>query len=158
MCGSVYSTCTESIRIRIRVQSVGSPTPLPKFKSKIFFRNISANQDFQFASIKLSISTKIRSWLQAVQGKTKAVHHTYTYTHTTPIPIVIAKVCNSFTTHIIRSSDNTTITTKGLAESSFIHYQQELQDQNVVGKAPTDLDLDHCSNGKLGALYELLPP
>ena len=30
--------------------------PQPRFKSKIFFRNISANQDFQFASTKLSIS------------------------------------------------------------------------------------------------------
>ena len=32
----------------------------------------------QEPSIKLSISTKIRSWLE-VQGKTKAIHHTYTY-------------------------------------------------------------------------------
>ena len=80
------------------------------------------------------------------------------HTHTTPIPIVITKACNSFTTHIIRSLDNTTITTKGLARSSFIDNQQELQDQNVGGKALTDLDLDHCSNGKVGAVYELFPP
>ena len=47
---------------------------------------------------------------------------------------------------------------KGLAGSSFVHNQQELQDQNVGGKAPTDLDLDHCSKGKLGVVYELFPP
>ena len=80
------------------------------------------------------------------------------HTHTTPIPIVIAIACNSFTTHIIRSSDNTTITTNAFCRSSSVDNQQELQDQKVGEKAATDLDRDHCSNGKLGALHELFPP
>ena len=52
--------------------------------------------------------TKYAPWLQ-VQGQNEG-HPSYIHIYTTPIPIVIAISCNSFTTHIIISLDNTTIT------------------------------------------------